>query len=152
MVETVFAGITLAVCVVLLLRLLLGRRRQQRFDASVRHAWAACRRTALRAFRWRSSRREAAAAADDAIRRARSTVRREGNVIRPRKFRGPRKPHWQTVLVGLTSGVAVERERAHPTGCSTMVGLDEAGVRNNEVAAVENQVRDEAVHRSIRGA
>ena len=93
MVETVFAGLTLAVCVVLLLRLMLGHRRQQRFDAAVRRAWAACRRVALRTFRWRSSRREAAAAAEDAIRRARGSVQRDGNVIRPRSFRGPRKPH-----------------------------------------------------------
>ena len=93
MVETVFAGITLAVCVAMLLRLMLGDRRRQRFDAVVRRAWAACRRIALRTFRWRSSRREAAAAADDAIRRARGPVHRDGNVIRPRSFRGPRKPH-----------------------------------------------------------
>ena len=93
MVEMVFAGITLAVCVVLLLRLMLGQRRRQRFDAAVRRAWAGCRRSALRTFRWRSSRREAAAAADDAIRRARGTVQRDGNVIRPSSFRGPRKPH-----------------------------------------------------------
>jgi hypothetical protein len=94
MIEAVFAGATLAVCVVLLMRLMFGQRRRQRFDAAVRRAWVACRRFALRTVRWRSSRREAAAAADDAIRRARGApVERDGNVIRPRSFRGPRKPH-----------------------------------------------------------
>ncbi len=93
MVETVFAGITLAVCVVLLVRLMLGQRRQQRFDAAARRAWAGCRSQARNIYRWRSVRDESAAAAQEAIRRARTGADRDGNVIRPRSFRGPRKPH-----------------------------------------------------------
>ena len=93
MVETVFAGITLAVCVVLLLRLMLGPRRRQRFDTAVRRAWITCLTRARRLYGWRSARRESAAAAEAAILRARRVVDRDGNVIRPRSFRGPRKPH-----------------------------------------------------------
>jgi len=93
MFESVVAGITLAVCVVLLARMTLGNRRRQRFDAGVRRAVTACRAAARRTYRWRSSRRAAAAAAEEAIRRARSATDRDGNVIRPRSFRGPREPH-----------------------------------------------------------
>jgi len=93
MFEKLVAAITLAACAVLLLRLTLGSRRRQRFDATARRAWAACRAQARALFRWRSARRESAAAADEAIRRARTAADREGNVIRPRSLRGPRKPH-----------------------------------------------------------
>jgi hypothetical protein len=91
--EKLVAALTLVVCVVLLVRLMLGERRRYRFDAAARRAWFACRTVARRAVRWPTARKEAAAAAEDAIRRARGTVDRDGNVIRPRAFRGPRKPH-----------------------------------------------------------
>ncbi len=93
MVEKLVAAVALAACAVLLARLMLGRRRQQRFDAAARRAWATCRAKARALVRWRSTRRDAAAAAEDAIRRARGNLQRDGNVIRPRSFRGPRKPH-----------------------------------------------------------
>ena len=93
MFEKFVAAVTLAACGVLLARLMLGHRRRQRFDAAARRAFAACRTAARRAVRWPSARREAAAAAEEAIRRARGAVDRDGNVIRPRAFRGPRKPH-----------------------------------------------------------
>jgi hypothetical protein len=92
-VEKLLAGITFAVCVILFIRLLLGARRQQRFDATVRRAAAACRRSALSAWRWRSSRKEAVRVAEEAIRRARDDGNWEGNVYRPKSFRRPRKPH-----------------------------------------------------------
>ncbi len=96
MLEHVAGALTLAVCAVLLVRLVLDRRRQQRFDAALRQAWARARRALRRALHWRTSRREAAAAAEAAeaaIRRARMASSRSGNVIRPKRFRGPRKPH-----------------------------------------------------------
>jgi len=96
MIERLLGGLTLAVCLVLLLRLILGRRRRQRFDAAARQAWAGGRQALRRTLQWRTSRREAASAAEvaeAAIRRARSASTREGNVIRPKSFRGPRKPH-----------------------------------------------------------
>lgn len=93
MIETLLTGIALAVCVALMVRLCLGARRQQRFDATVQRAMQGCRNTALRLYRWRSSRREAASLAEEAISRAREGVQREGNVYRPQSFKRPRKPH-----------------------------------------------------------
>jgi len=92
-VEQIIAGLALAACAVLLVRLMLGQRRQQRFDAALQHAWAGCRSQTRKLYRWRAVRRESAAAAEEAIRRARAAADRDGNVIRPRSFRGPRKPH-----------------------------------------------------------
>lgn len=96
MIQMLLTGVALAVCVVLMLRLCLGARRQQRFDAAMQRAMQACQNTALWIYRWRSSRRDAANLAQDAITRARGSserVEREGNVYRPQSFRRPRKPH-----------------------------------------------------------
>jgi len=93
------AGFIIAVCVALLLRLLLDPRRRARFDAWLRRSASTIRRTALRAWRWPSARRNATRAAKEAIRRAaRRETEREGEQ-RMRKgddsqpSRGPRKPH-----------------------------------------------------------
>ena len=91
--ETLLAGLAVAVCAVLLVRLCLGVRLRVRFDAAMRRAWVACRLAALRIWHWRASRRSAARAADEAIERARRGVERDGNVYKPKLFRGPRKPH-----------------------------------------------------------
>jgi hypothetical protein len=93
MFEKFAAGATLAVCIVLLVRLALGHRRRSRFDAAARRLWSRARTAVLRLVRSRSSRRKAGEAARDAIARARGASVREGNVIRPRAFRRPRKPH-----------------------------------------------------------
>jgi len=87
------AGVGLAVCVVLLTRLLLGDRRRRRWDAKARRFSSRCRGALRRIIGWRTSRRAATAAAQDAIARARGAGVTEGNVIRPRAFRHPRKPH-----------------------------------------------------------
>lgn len=101
-IETILASVTLAVCLVLLGRMMLKPRLQQRVDAAVRRAVAACRRSVTSAYRWRSFRREAARAAEEAIRRARGPGPRaggawdgdrEGNVYKPKSFKRPRKPH-----------------------------------------------------------
>ena len=89
MIEKTLAAITIALCVVLLARMVLGERRRHRFDAVLRRAFYAVRRVILKAWRWPSRRREAARAADEAIRRA----RRDGNVYKADSFRPPRKPH-----------------------------------------------------------
>ncbi len=91
--EAFFAGLALAVCMVLLARLCVGPARRRRFDQAVRRAALAAGRHAKRLLRWRASSKAAARAADEAIRRARGGVDREGNVYRPRDFRRPRKPH-----------------------------------------------------------
>ncbi|MFT3665134.1 hypothetical protein [Piscinibacter sp.] len=74
MIEKVPAGVVLACCAVMLLRLALGPARRQRFDAFFVRLW-----------RWPRSRRKARKLADDAIARARG-VRREGNVYTPDSF------------------------------------------------------------------
>ena len=51
------------------------------------------RQLARRVWFWRSHRQTAAREAEEAIRRAQHKVRRDGNVIRPDSFKGPRKPH-----------------------------------------------------------
>jgi hypothetical protein len=95
--EKVFAGLVIVVCALLLLRLLIGERRRYRFDAAARRLWFTLRRFALwlqrkllSLWRWRSSRRQAAQAAEEVIRRARSADGSwDGNVYKPKSFRKP---------------------------------------------------------------
>lgn len=97
MIERIFAAIVLVACALLLLRLVIGERRRYRFDAAARRAWFMLRRFALALQRkllslwhWRSSRREAAKVAEEAIRRARSAEGSwDGNVYKPKSFRKP---------------------------------------------------------------
>jgi hypothetical protein len=91
--EKILAGIVLAACAVMLVRLMLGERRRYRFDAAMRRAYAACRRSVMSIPRWRAKKRDAARAAEEAIKRAREATERDGNVYKPKSFRGPRKPH-----------------------------------------------------------
>lgn len=93
MLESVPAALVVLACAVMLLRLGLGERRRWRFDAAWRHAWAVVSKAVQRAWHWRASRAAARRAAEEALRRARDGVHRDGNVIRPTSFRGPRKPH-----------------------------------------------------------
>jgi hypothetical protein len=93
--ETILAGLVLAICVVLAVRLVLKAPTQRRFDAWMRYAWARTRLAAHRAWHWRSHRREAARAAEEAIQRAarRANGEWDGNVHHGKSFKGPRKPH-----------------------------------------------------------
>ena len=88
MIENVLAGLVLAACVVMLLRLALGSARRSRFDRLSRSLWAGLRARALALWRWPRSRRKAQQLADDAIRRAREG-RWEGNVYTPDQFKKP---------------------------------------------------------------
>jgi hypothetical protein len=100
-IEKLFAGLVLGICLVLMLRLVLGTRRRARFDAAARRAWGNSRHFLHSAYHWRSHRREAERTADEVIRRAkgRSTDpdrpdgEWEGNVYKPKSFRKPRKLH-----------------------------------------------------------
>ena len=95
--QQVFAGLVLATCALLLVRLLIGERRRYRFDAAARRLWFTLRRFGLALQRkllslwhWRSSRRQAAQAAEEAIRRARGADGAwDGNVYKPKTFRKP---------------------------------------------------------------
>ena len=97
MAQQIFAGLVLATCALLLVRLVIGERRRYRFDAAARHLWLRLRRLALALHRkllslwhWRASRRRAAQAAEEAIRRARSADGSwDGNVYKPKSFRKP---------------------------------------------------------------
>ena len=93
MFEKVIAGLALAVCVALLLRLALPTRLQRRLDAAWRRGVTGSRQLLRRLWFWRSHRQTAAREAEEAIRRAQRKVQRDGNVIRPDSFKGPRKPH-----------------------------------------------------------
>ncbi|MCM5681546.1 hypothetical protein M8A51_18625 [Schlegelella sp. S2-27] len=93
MIEKSFAGVVLAICVILLLRMVIGERRRQRLDRVALRIWWACRRRASAVWHWWPTRRKAARATDEAIRRARGDGQWDGNVYRPKSFRRPRKPH-----------------------------------------------------------
>ena len=83
--ERVLAAIALAVCVLLLVRLMLGTRRRMRVDAALRRGMLATRG----AFASIRHRREAARVADEAIKRARNRGEWDGNVYTPKSFRKP---------------------------------------------------------------
>lgn len=93
--EKFSAAVLLAVCVLMLLRLMLGAKRRRVLDARVLRIAARLGQLAQRVWHWRSDRRRASLAAQAAIRRARagSDLERDANVYRPDSFRGPRKPH-----------------------------------------------------------
>jgi len=93
MLEKFSAALALAVCLVMLLRLVMGAKRRRGFDAWAIGTWGSLRGISRQVWRWRSNRRKAEQAAQEAIRRASADVRRDGNVYHPDSFRGPRKPH-----------------------------------------------------------
>lgn len=89
-IEKLLAGIVLALCVGLFVRMLLPPWRRVRLDAWLGRCRATLRRRALAVWHWRRTRREARRAADEAIRRARGAgVERDGNVYKPKSFRKP---------------------------------------------------------------
>lgn len=93
MIEAILAGLVLAVCLALLLRMALPERQRRRLDAAWRRLVQAGQRLAQRAWFWRRHKRHAAREADEAIRRAQRRAERDGNVVRPDAFKDPRKPH-----------------------------------------------------------
>jgi type IV pilus biogenesis protein CpaD/CtpE len=85
-VEKLVAGLTLAACLVMLARMLIGAPRRSRLDALLQRWWWATRRRALLIWHWRSARQHAAKAAEEAIRRARASGEWDGKVYRPDAF------------------------------------------------------------------
>ena len=88
MIAQVFAGIGLALCAALFVRLLIGERRRYRLDAALRRAGRALRHIALAAWHWRARRKASKRVAEEAIRRAKGGTW-EGNLYKPRSFRKP---------------------------------------------------------------
>jgi hypothetical protein len=96
MTQKVISAVLVLVCALALLRLLIGERRRERLDATLRDLWWSVRSFGRGLKHRKSSREEAERVVEEAIRRARATdVERDGNVYRPGSFRDkePRKPH-----------------------------------------------------------
>ena len=89
MIERIVAAITLVVCLAMLLRLLAGQRRRDRLDRFLRRVFQLASRYAYRVRHFRAARREAARAAEEAIRRARGQGEWTGNVYTPKSMRKP---------------------------------------------------------------
>jgi hypothetical protein len=89
--DKALAALIFAACIVMLARLLMGEPRRYRFDAAARRVGFALKRRVFLAWHWRASKRAAAQAAEDAIRRARTKGEGEwdGNVYKPKSFRKP---------------------------------------------------------------
>jgi hypothetical protein len=96
--QQIVAGIVLVLCVLALARLLLGAPRRQKLDAGALRTWRRGSRWGRAAWQAPGRRRAAAKEAQAAIERAKrreraSDVDRDGNVVRPRAFKPPQKPH-----------------------------------------------------------
>ncbi|WP_418316875.1 hypothetical protein [Piscinibacter sakaiensis] len=94
--QQILAAIGLAVCVLLVVRLLLSPPRRHRFDATAQQGWIRLKSGAIAIWHWRRNRREAERAARDAINRAagrKDGGNWDGNVYQAKSFRKPRKPH-----------------------------------------------------------
>lgn len=94
-IEKIFAAAMLAVCLVLIVRMAIGPRRRSRFDAALGR-WRA-RAGSARPGRWlarptlQSRAERAAAEAIERARRASRQVDRDGNVYRPKSFKGKKR-------------------------------------------------------------
>jgi hypothetical protein len=92
LIEKIFAAVMVAVCVLLLLRMLLRPRRRARVDASFRRNGALWQRRLRRFIAWPAAELRARRETKEAIRRARrSANERDGNVYRPKVFKGKRR-------------------------------------------------------------
>jgi hypothetical protein len=89
MIEKTLAAITIAICLVLMVRLALGEHRRWRFDAALRRAFDTGLQAIRRLRRRSSAQRAAAREAEEAIGRA----RRRDNIRELDSARRPRKPH-----------------------------------------------------------
>jgi hypothetical protein len=91
MFETVSASIVLILCLVFLVRLMIGARRRYTLDAWARRTALGTKQTVLGLVRRRGSRKSAERLAEEAIRRARGEDEGhwEGNVYKPKSFKRP---------------------------------------------------------------
>lgn len=90
MIEKVTAAFVACICILFMLRLLAGTKRQAAFDAWARLAWLRLKHGWLQLYHRRSSRKTAERIAQEAIRRAREDDGHwDGNVYKPRSFKRP---------------------------------------------------------------
>lgn len=88
------SALVVAVCGLMLVRMALPVRWRARVDQRLRQVPPVLSRLWRGVRHGRQHRVDAERLARDAIERARkTTVKREGNVIKPDAFKGPRKPH-----------------------------------------------------------
>jgi hypothetical protein len=104
-IEAILASVGLVICVVLLIRMGLSPRLQHRLDGITRRSVQSVKRFVVACYQQPLARRNAARAAAEAIRRARTRSagdgkdaprwegEREGNLYKPKSFKRPRKPH-----------------------------------------------------------
>lgn len=98
--EKILPTVVATACLVALVRLCLGAKRRWQFDQAMRRVWGRIRAVPQRMKQRPMSKKEAQQLAQDAIERARRNKQRDavdgnwdGNVYRPKSFKGPRKPH-----------------------------------------------------------
>jgi hypothetical protein len=92
-IDRMFAGVVIAVCLALFVRLCLTPRLRHRLDGAALRSFFATRRILRQAVGWRARRRQATRAAEEAIERARRGSW-DGNVYSAKSFKDkPRKPH-----------------------------------------------------------
>ncbi|MBC7993817.1 MAG: hypothetical protein H7Z15_11300 [Rhizobacter sp.] len=85
--EKIFAIAVLAICVVMMVRLLLGVRLRMKVDAVALRAWQGIRGGSRSLFhRRQSSPKSPAQVAEEVIQRAREGGTWEGNVYKPKSF------------------------------------------------------------------
>ena len=90
MIQNLLAAVIFIVCVISMIRLLVGARRRGRMDAFFIRSWL---RIKLLFSRRRPQKKNPADLAEEAIRRAKDGGTWDGNVYKPKSFKGPRKPH-----------------------------------------------------------
>ncbi len=94
LIEKIFAGAVVLVCLALLVRQFIGAPRRYRLDSGLRRIGRALRALALRLYHGPAIRRRARREAEETIRRARGDDGEwQGNVYRPKSFKKPRKLH-----------------------------------------------------------
>ncbi len=84
-VEKLFAGLALALCIVMLLRMTLGAQRRARLDRRALQGWKRLTQWVQYLLHWRSRRESARQASQKAIRRAQHKAKGKwkGNVYTP---------------------------------------------------------------------
>jgi hypothetical protein len=92
--EKLLAGLALAVCAVMLLRLILRAPRRERFDRALLRMWQRLSAAVTNLIHWPVRRRAAREAAQEAIRRAQNkpSGQWKGNVYTPDSFGPEREP------------------------------------------------------------